>query len=134
MRLHITPTRGDSFYVSAPVLLDGKDHIVTVLVKRDTNEQRMYLHSVAIKESLLNRQVSRTDTASSVERSGSNDSGDSATLTNLQRDNKVAAHEVAAELHHWLELDISSRMPHTPGPSHVHVTRPVTQMSRKCHA
>lgn len=41
------------FYISAPVDVDGKADIVTVLVKSDTNNQRMYVHSVTSKEKLL---------------------------------------------------------------------------------
>lgn len=67
---------GESFYVAAPVKIDGADDVVTVLVHRDPNSQRMYLHSVSTKESLLSRRVSGTDTFGGVERSGSSDSGD----------------------------------------------------------
>ncbi len=63
----------DSLYVSAPVKIDGVDDVVTVLVHRDTNSRRMYLHSVATKESLLNRRVSGADAEAS-ERSGSSSS------------------------------------------------------------
>lgn len=48
----------ESIYVSAPVRILGVDDIVTVLVHRDVNAQRMYLHSVATKESLLDSRVS----------------------------------------------------------------------------
>lgn len=48
----------ESFFISAPVVIDGKDDIVTVLVHRDPNTQRFYLHSVATKEYLLNRKQS----------------------------------------------------------------------------
>lgn len=43
-----------SFYISAPVRIGSVDDIVTVLVRKDVNTQRMYLHSVMTKESLLN--------------------------------------------------------------------------------
>lgn len=68
-------TRGDvdSFYFSAPVDIDGVTNIETVLVHRDANTKRMYLHSVMAKESLLSHQVSRADAGAS-ERSGSTDS------------------------------------------------------------
>lgn len=69
---------GESFFVSAPVRIADVDDIVTVLVRRDPNTQRMYLHSVATKESLLSRRVSGTDTSAGVERSGSSESGDDA--------------------------------------------------------
>ncbi|ELT0881897.1 TPA: PLxRFG domain-containing protein [Pseudomonas aeruginosa] len=75
--------KGDSFYVSAPVVIDDKDDIVTVLVRRDPNMQRMYLHSVATKEYLLNRRVSGADATMAVQPSGSSSSGDVASV--LQR-------------------------------------------------
>lgn len=65
----------DSFYLSAPVLIDGVTNIETVLVHRDTNTKRMYLHSVATKEYLLNHRVSSVGTEVP-KRSGSTDSGD----------------------------------------------------------
>lgn len=65
----------DSFYFSAPVDIDGRTNIETVLVHRDPNTQRMYLHSVATKENLLNQRVSSADAEASG-RSGSTDSGE----------------------------------------------------------
>lgn len=48
----------ESIYVAAPVRINGVDDIVTVLVHRDPQTQRFYLHSVATKESLQNRKQS----------------------------------------------------------------------------
>lgn len=48
----------------------GADGVVTVLVHRDANSKRMHLHSVATKESLLNRRGSGADVETS-ERTGS---------------------------------------------------------------
>ncbi|EGF10879.1 hypothetical protein HMPREF9123_1350 [Neisseria bacilliformis ATCC BAA-1200] len=42
-----------SFFVSAPVRIMGEEDIVTVLVHKDMNTQKMYLHSVIAKENLL---------------------------------------------------------------------------------
>ena len=47
--------RENHFFISAPVMIENKDDIVTVLVKQDMNTQRMYLHSVMTKENILNR-------------------------------------------------------------------------------
>ncbi|UCV14116.1 PLxRFG domain-containing protein [Quatrionicoccus australiensis] len=48
-------TRGlmDSIYISAPVRINDVDDVVTVLVHRDPNTQRFYLHSVSTKDNLL---------------------------------------------------------------------------------
>jgi hypothetical protein len=70
-----TQGREDSIYISAPVDISGQQNIVTVLVRRDPNTQRMYLHSVSLKENLLNPRVSSADAEAS-ERSGSTSSGD----------------------------------------------------------
>ena len=47
--------RENHFFISAPVTIENKEDIVTVLVKQDMNTQRMYLHSVMTKENILNR-------------------------------------------------------------------------------
>lgn len=54
----VTTGELESIYVAAPVRIDGVDDIVTVLVHRDPQTQRFYLHSVATKESLQNRKQS----------------------------------------------------------------------------
>ena len=51
----------DSFYFSAPIDIDGVTNIETVLVHRDVNTKRMYLHSVTTKENLLSKRVSGAD-------------------------------------------------------------------------
>lgn len=61
----------DSFYISAPILLNGKSNILTVIVHRDVNTQSMYLHSVIVKEGLLKPRVSETQKQSSRKHIGS---------------------------------------------------------------
>lgn len=48
----------NSYYISAPVTINGKENIVTVTIHKDSNSQRMYLHGVIIKEGLLTPRVS----------------------------------------------------------------------------
>ena len=55
----------DSFYISAPVRIAGVDDIVTVLIHRDVNKQRFYLHSITTKENLLNSGQSGADAGAS---------------------------------------------------------------------
>lgn len=96
----------DSYYLSAPVSISGRSNIVTVLVRRDHNTQRMYLHSVSLKENLLNPRVSSVDankTAS--ERSGSTNSGDSSNVANQIKQGKANSAEVARELQRLLTLN-----------------------------
>jgi hypothetical protein len=98
----------ESFYVSAPVVIDGKDDVVTVLVRRDTNKQRMYLHSVTTKEYLLSRRVSSADTARADQASGSSDSEDVASV--LQR--LLSANVSDASLFQGGRPVFSRRIPH----------------------
>ncbi|MDD2608627.1 MAG: hypothetical protein PHX60_02895 [Giesbergeria sp.] len=96
--------RKDSFYISAPVQISGKSNIVTVLVHHDQNTQRMYLHSVALKENLLNPSVSAVDAKASELGSATN-SGDSSNVANQIKQGKAHSAEVARELHRLLSLD-----------------------------
>lgn len=60
-------------YISAPVVIEGKEDIVTVLVRDSGDGGRMYLHSVATKESILN--VSDTETTEISRETGKVNSG-----------------------------------------------------------
>lgn len=66
----------DSFYISAPISIDGANNVLTVLVHRDVNTQRMYLHSVILTEKLLESRVSDTLEKTSRTHSGSRTSAD----------------------------------------------------------
>lgn len=98
--------RLDSFYVSAPVRISGRDNIVTALVHRDQNTQRMYLHSVALKENLLKPSVSAVDAKAS-ELGSATTSGDRATVAKAKDQGKAASSDVARELNRLLKLDTS---------------------------
>ena len=99
---------GWGFYVSAPVKIRGIDDVVTVLVRQDVNTQRMYLHSVATKESLLNRRVSGADATKGKEQSGSSSSGGRINVANTEVSGKATSSDVAHELSRLLALDVSS--------------------------
>ena len=45
----------DSFYICAPVLIDGVENIMGVIVRCTENKQYVYIHEVATKKSLLSR-------------------------------------------------------------------------------
>ena len=60
-------------YISAPVVIEGKEDIVTVLVRDSGDGGRMYLHSVATKESILN--ASDTETTEISRETGKVNSG-----------------------------------------------------------
>lgn len=61
----------DSFYVSAPISINGANNVLTVLVHRDVNTQRMYLHSVILSENLLKPRMSSAQELNSRKHSGS---------------------------------------------------------------
>ena len=92
----------DSFYISAPVQIAGTDDVVTVLVHRDPKDQRMYLHSVATKEYLLNRRVSGADAKAASGHSGSSSSGDAASVAPAGAPGKLPGRHVAQRLHELL--------------------------------
>lgn len=102
--LRATTGNNDSFYFAAPVSISGRANIVTVLVRRDHNAQRMYLHSVSLKKNLLNPRVSSVDATAS-ERSGSTNSGDNSTVSSKRDDGKASPQAVADELRRLLALD-----------------------------
>lgn len=66
----------NSYYVSAPILMNGKENILTVTVREDSTTRRMYLHSVMLKENLLTPRVSSTLEKTSRTHSGSLTSAD----------------------------------------------------------
>lgn len=78
---------------------------VAVLVHRDQNTQRMYLHSVALKENLLKPSVSAVDAKAS-ERGSATTSGDVSTVANAVQQGKAATADVARELNRLLTLDV----------------------------
>lgn len=100
--------RIDSFYMSAPVRISERDNIVTVLVRRDPNTQRMYLHSVALKENLLKLSVSAVDAEAS-ERGSATTSGEVQTVPKPANQGKASSAEVARELNRLLTLDTRSK-------------------------
>ena len=92
-----------SFYVSAPVQIAGKDDIVTALVRRGLKDQRMYLHSVATKESLLKLINSEAASAGLALRDhGLSRSGGVSSVAPAGAPGKLPGHHVAQRLHELL--------------------------------
>lgn len=70
----VNPENGARYvYISAPVEIEGKDDVVTLLARNTGNGSQMYLHSVATKESILN--ASDTETAEISRETGKVNSG-----------------------------------------------------------
>lgn len=80
----------DSFYFSAPVTIDGVVNIETVLVHRDVNTNRMYLHSVSTKENLMSQRVSSADNKSSKHSSSIDSKGVASLLNGLLNGNSIS--------------------------------------------
>ncbi|MDO5288544.1 MAG: PLxRFG domain-containing protein [Pseudomonadota bacterium] len=97
--------RQDSFYIAAPVSISGRENVVTVLVRRDMNTQRMYLHSVTLKENLLKPSVSAADAKASEPHSATT-SGDGQSIAQSVQGRKADSAEVAAQLQRLLRMDV----------------------------
>lgn len=70
----VNPENGTRYvYISAPVEIEGKDDVVTLLARNTGNGSQMYLHGVATKESILN--ASDTETAEISRETGKVNSG-----------------------------------------------------------
>lgn len=67
--------RVSSYFISAPVEIEGKQDIVTVLVHHDVNKKRMYLHSVTTKENLLKTALAGYDGGSTADAEASEPRG-----------------------------------------------------------
>lgn len=73
--------RTTSYFISAPIDILGDIDIATVLVRKDMNTQKMYIHSVTFKEKLLNKAVNEsTADANASEPHGKLYSGDIASI------------------------------------------------------
>lgn len=83
-----TKSNEDSFFVSAPVLLDGKENIVTVTIHRDVNAQRMYVHSVSLTERIKNT-PSTTQVSAAPVSTGKPHSLQSSQESDLPNDNRT---------------------------------------------
>ena len=112
---HARHNNANSYYIAAPVRITNEegipvDCIVTVLVHHDDNVQRVYLHRVDTKESLLQRGTSGTvedaisDSVSRQSRSSAARGKDS--VANAIHQGKVSTDEVKARLRGLLTLDV----------------------------
>ncbi|MBR3426217.1 MAG: hypothetical protein IKG79_09315 [Neisseriaceae bacterium] len=109
--------REEHYFIAAPVVIENKEDIVTILAKRDMNTQRMYLHSVATKESILNKDFSQNKTPETLvpsadtevsELSGKLYSGDISRI--LQNYLKVNIRELEVEINQQIEQQKGNKM------------------------
>ena len=52
----------DHYFIAAPVTIENQVDIVSVLVRKDMNTQRMYLHSVMVREKILEKNFEQKNT------------------------------------------------------------------------
>lgn len=66
---------GMTYHVAAPISMDDRGYVVTVLVKADSKSRRMYVHEVVVKEKLQQRAFKTGAVAAETgKQSGANDS------------------------------------------------------------
>ena len=90
----------DHFFISAPITLENQVDIVTVLVHRDMNKQKMYLHSVMIREKILEKDFEQENTLEHLVRSA-----DSRELSEPNR--KLYSRDTGRILQNYLKVNIS---------------------------
>ena len=104
-----------SYYIAAPVLIDGVRHVMTAQVRR-TKEQRLYLHSIRLEANLLQQETKENLLAAGMSRAAAvgyatGDTGSQAPrgTRNLPEGihaGKLKHSELTTRLHHLLTLDV----------------------------
>ena len=114
---HTQVEKQDHYFIAAPVTIENQVDIVSVLVRKDMNTQRMYLHSVMIREKILEKDFEQKNTPEypfpSVdtevsERSGKLYSGDVGRI--LQNYLKVNIRELEVEINQQIEQQKGNKM------------------------
>ncbi|MBP5789673.1 MAG: hypothetical protein J6W29_05520, partial [Neisseriaceae bacterium] len=59
---HTRVEKQEHYFIAAPVTIENQVDIVNVLVRKDMNTQRMYLHSVMIKDKILEKDFGQENT------------------------------------------------------------------------
>ena len=108
----------DHYFIAAPVTIENQVDIVSVLVRKDMNTQRMYLHSVMVREKILEKDFEQKNTpehtfpkADSRELSEQNRklySGDIGRI--LQNYLKVNIRELEVEINQQIEQQKGNKM------------------------
>ena len=108
----------DHYFIAAPIILENQVDIVSVLVHKDMNTQRMYLHSVMIREKILKKNFEQKNTPEHLVRSADSRelsepnrklySGDIGRI--LQKFLKVNIHQLEIELNQQIEQEKGNKM------------------------
>ena len=92
--------REDHYFISAPIVLENQTDIVTVLVRRDMNDkQRMYLHSVMIREHILQKNFAQKNTPEHLVRTADTEVS--------ERSRKLYSGDTGRILQNYLKVNIS---------------------------
>ena len=89
----------DHYFIAAPITLENQVDIVSVLVHKDMNTQRMYLHSVMIREKILEKNFEQKNTPEHLVRSA-----DSRELSEPNR--KLYSGDIGRILQNYLKVNI----------------------------
>ncbi|MBR5940873.1 MAG: hypothetical protein IKZ88_06395, partial [Neisseriaceae bacterium] len=89
----------DHYFIAAPIILENQVDIVSVLVHKDMNTQRMYLHSVMIREKILEKNFEQKNTPEHLVRSA-----DSRELSEQNR--KLYSGDIGRILQNYLKVNI----------------------------
>ena len=89
----------DHYFIAAPITLENQVDIVSVLVHKDMNTQRMYLHSVMIREKILEKNFEQNKTPEHLVRSA-----DSRELSEPNR--KLYSGDIGRILQNYLKVNI----------------------------
>ncbi|MBP3222137.1 MAG: hypothetical protein J6M43_08905 [Neisseriaceae bacterium] len=106
------------YFIAAPIILENQVDIVSVLVHKDMNTQRMYLHSVMVREKILEKNFEQKNTPEHLVRSADNRglsepnrklySGDISRI--LQNYLKVNIRELEVEINQQIEQQKGNKM------------------------
>ncbi|MBO4329635.1 MAG: hypothetical protein J5820_03255 [Rhodocyclaceae bacterium] len=91
----------DSFYICAPVLIDGVENIMGVIVRCTKEKQYAYVHEVATKRSLLSRWAGERLKGERIRKRTTEGSDN---IAQDIKQGKFAREEINARLHHLLTM------------------------------
>ncbi len=97
----------ESFYISAPITIDGVENIMTVTLRHSRSKHSLYIHAVMLKENLLPGESSAAADASG--RSGTEEAaGGFASVPEGIKNGKYERAEIRQRLRELLTMEVTS--------------------------
>jgi len=98
----------ESYFVVAPITIDNKESMVLVIVNKDTNTNRMYIHNITLKENLLRSNISEAHLSKIVndQQNGLSSAGDLDSLSIYKSNSKISVNEAFDIVSTYLKLNI----------------------------